>query len=124
MGAGAGRRARGGALELNLGAPPLQMEEEERKQFCLERSRNRAGPGGLSSHPADVSIPALQAEPGGCTLFRVPTHLPLFSGRRSRAGGWRQVQRQTHRQTGWQKAGVPGGSEKERKPGIRRERSA
>ena len=65
VGAGAGCRARGGALELNLGAPSPQMEAYERKQFCLERSRNRAGPGGLSSHPEDVSIPPLQAEPRG-----------------------------------------------------------
>ena len=41
VGAGAGCRARGGALELNLGAPSPQMEEYERKQFCLERSGNR-----------------------------------------------------------------------------------
>ena len=54
-----------GCRELHLGAPSPQMEEYQRKQFCPERSRDPAGPSGVSSHPADVTVPPLQAEPQG-----------------------------------------------------------
>lgn len=111
-------QGQGGALELNLGAPSPQMEEYERKQFCLERSRNRAGPGGLSSHPADVSIPPLQAEPRG--LHPVPSpHSPPPLLREKGPGRRVETGAETDTQTGWQKASVPGGSEKERKPSVR-----
>lgn len=55
----------GGHWTSSLGLFPTRCKSGSRKQFCSEGSRSRARPGGLSSCPAGVTLPPLQAETWG-----------------------------------------------------------
>lgn len=110
-----------GCRELPLGAPSPQMKEYERKQFCPERSRTGQGPGGLSSHPADITVPPLQAESWGLHPVLSP-HSPPPLLREKEPVGSVETGAETDTQTDrLAEVSVPGGSE-ERRPSIRRER--
>lgn len=100
MGAGAGCRARVGHWNSTSGLLPPRWKSMSGSSSAWKG--RETGQGQADSAVTQQMSPSLlsRPSPGGCTLFPVPTHLPLFSGRRGRGGEGRQVQRQTHRQAG------------------------